>query len=379
MDGPLGGVGSPSKATILADAAAAATAADTALLKAMYFGDGSDGAILYSLANTRWEDGSGNALASVGGKWTVSGTDLTLLRNFNFTNVTFMTVAHIISGTDGNQDHFTHRVSGTLTPFSGATIRASFVASSLTTSRAGAAEKTTAGAGTAATAASVGGVKAGRSGGAAAGGGDGTNAGGSGSRDTNNAASGTTPSNFISTVANSATPAGGTGAGTNGTASVASTLTASFWGCPMFPGQAGIGGGGGALKVAGGTNVGGAGGAGGLGGGVMTWFIYTLDDVAGFVMHCDGQAGSNGAKGVATNAGGDISGGGGGGSGAGGGTLRVGHKGARTGAGTFRSAGGLGGTGGAGEEHNAVPRASSNGGNGADGTAGVVVVEKIAA
>ncbi len=177
------------------------------------------------------------------------------------------------------------------------------------------------------------------------------------------------------TSSNGTTSAGAAGAnGSTDWASIPST-----WDSPWmrWSGCIGAGGGSGALKVQGGSNVGGAGGNAGYGRKPVRISAYNVVLSVTTVIHADGQNGYAGSNGVATNAAGDISGGGGGGSGASGGpvALRYGLK-TDPGA-TIRSTGGTGGAGGLGYQYNGSARSSSDGGAGGNGSNGIVIQQDV--
>ena len=158
----------------------------------------------------------------------------------------------------------------------------------------------------------------------------------------------------------------------------------------MLPGSHATGGGGGALTLGGAQTAskGGAGGAGGRGGGAMRWDVNELVIQEGAEMSCDGENGTDGDDGIATDNAGDIAGGGAGGGGGGGGTLLVGvHKATLGGViwtpgdGYWRfihANGGLAGAKGDGYEFDDVARAASDGGTGAQGSRGLMLMEKLA-
>jgi hypothetical protein len=352
------------------------------------FGDGSDGDIIYDAVDARWEDGSGNALATVAGKWTVAGAVLTYHRNLYCRNVTVPVGATLQAGTNHTLERPEIYWSGVFT--CDGTFRAGFAPFQGTGASADStfgAAKAVAGAGVAAATGNFAACRIGRGGGGGAGGGDGTNTGGNGAR----ALIFAYP-DIDAAYTTCLTVTGTVGAGGNG--GVPSSLAGSLFSydtCPRRPGYQGWGGGGGALKVAGGTNVGGAGGAGGAPGGVLVYSGNVMIVGAAGAVNADGGVGANGAKGVATNAAGDISGGGGAGGGGGGGVV-CGRSRSLTVAGVaytratllpsavsahIRASGAAGGTGGPGEVFDATPDATYNGGNGASGGNGVVALELV--
>ena len=219
-------------------------------------------------------------------------------------------------------------------------------------------------------------ARAGRGGGSGAGGGDAVHNGGNGKFAR---ADQYDQDLFGVSSADVQSRTGDTTAGDNGMASQAlatTTLLLSYGSAPRLPGNEGHGGGGGACGTVGAGNVGGKGGDAGRGGGIVDVRARHIVVASGGIIHADGEVGEAGAKGVATNAGGDISGGGAGGGGGGGGTVVLGYE-TLTDGGTIRSAAGPGGTGGAGEVFDDTPNATYNGGNGAAGTAGILIKDNI--
>ncbi len=240
----------------------------------------------------------------------------------------------------------------------------------------GTADKTTAGKGNDAYSLNLTSGHAGSGGGGGAGGGDGTNVGGHGRR----ALIGTytDPDRDYHGVGNAT---GTTGAGVNGTAGGA-LITNKWTLATLRPrtGWPGWEGGSGALFLGGARvlSLGGGGGKGGRPGGILYVFANAIEIDAGGIIHARGEDGGDGTDGIAVDTAGDIAGGGGGGAGAGGGTLGLFHgPGLYVNNGTVDVAGGNGGTGGLGEQFDGGARASSDGGNGADGGTGIVVAERI--
>jgi hypothetical protein len=110
-----------------------------------YFGDGSDGSIRYD--SGAWqtdESGSWANITTVSGKWTVSGTTLTLHRVFQFENMTIPAGATVVAGEDSQAQFLTLYIAGTLSV--DGTLRAFYSAGA--GNRPGA-SRTTAGAGNA--------------------------------------------------------------------------------------------------------------------------------------------------------------------------------------------------------------------------------------
>ncbi len=357
---------------------------DAAILEAkkvMLFGTGVDGDITYSTLNSRWEDGSGSALSNGSTYDGVGTTTLVLKVHKQFQNVTVPVGCTLQLGESGTHGYVELWVSGTLT--AAGTITSGYERAYLPGvtgfTPLGSARKTTAGAGTVGTS-GMSFSRHGQSGGSGAGGGDGTNVGGAGMHfagSSANHALSYIPMLTIGAVtsSNGTTTAGAAGAnGASAWSSIPSTWD-SPWMC--LPGCIGAGGASGALKVAGGTNRGGAGGDAGLGRKPVRISAYVISFAATTVVHADGQNGSAGEDGIATNAAGDISGGGGGGSGASGGPVAI-RYGSKTDLGaTIRSTGGTGGNGGLGYEFNGSARASSNGGNGGNGSDGIVIQQQV--
>lgn len=340
-------------------------------------GDGRDGSISYSVTNSRWEDGNGAALSNEA-RWTgVATTTLIILKECLFQNVTVPVGATLQLGANDSYGICMVHVNGTLD-----------VAGTVTAGRVGlqapgvgnlvpdgGAAKSTAGVGNA-SGVMFADIRHGVPGACGGGGGDGTNAGGSRA-----VLAGVSTQQAISTftvVQGSIVSAGTTGAGVSGLAPTQLSGVVSQFESPwlQWPSAHGIGGSGGALKQAGGANVGGAGGAGGRGKLPIRIRCRNLVTAATALIHNDGNNGSNGSNGVATNAAGDISGGGGGGGGSSGGAIGIEYSSWTDAGATIRSNGGSGGTGGLGYEFNGVLRATSNGGNGAAGTNGLILMQK---
>jgi hypothetical protein len=303
-----------------------------------------------------------------------NGQTVVLTTNLKYRNVTVDVGGVLQCGNDGLQQWPTVCVSGTLTV--NGTVGAGYAATPNSAFLPnGGARKSTAGAGNSAdTNATPFWFESGAGGGGAAGGGDGTNNGGNGRFDYASAQGRLR----VATVTNTS---GTAGAGAVGIAKSAyASLAFSYWTCGRGGGQYGCGGGAGALKVAGGTNYGGKGGNGGRGGGVLDIRARSIVIGAAGVIHADGEIGTAGEDGNASNALGDIAGAGGGGGGGGGGTLCILYL-ALTNNGAIRAAGGTGGAKGLGKEYTAgganQARATSDGGIGGEGSAGIVVLEEI--
>lgn len=338
------------------------------------FGDGRDGSIAYSVANSRWEDGNGNALSN-GTKWTgVSTTTLVILKECLFQNVTIPSGATLQLGADGGYGLAMLHISGTLTLNGSITAGTYGVIGSASAPNGGAA-KSTAGVGNAA-AIVLSYLKHGMHGAGGGGGGDGTNAGGSRSVIAGIATQASI-ANSLTTQGSSAS-AGTTAAGVDGLVPTEmSSIVTQFDSPWMFLGSAcGIGGSGGALKQAGGSNKGGAGGTGGAGKLPIRIRVNRLITAASAVINNAGGNGTAGEDGVASNASGDISGGGGGGGGGAGGAIGIEYDTWTDSGATISAAGGTGAAGGLGKEYNNVNRATSNGGAGAKGTDGIIVTQK---
>jgi hypothetical protein len=281
----------------------------------LYFGDGSDASIRYD--SGAWqtdESGSWASITTVSGKWTVSGTTLTLRRNFQFVNVTVPVGAILASGIDGQAEFFTHKVSGTLTV--NGTLRAFRATGAV---NAPGASRNTAGAGTSTTNTdnTINGL--GQPGGSGSGGGSASAAGGNGatrtgerlpwviripgrSDDTGTTTTGTTPDALMNPITYGFSP---------------QTI-------PTLPGCVAYGGGGGALLGSGvsgeGSGSANASGQAARGGGGMWIQARAVIIGAAGSINADGEAAANGSAGtVSANL--SIAGGGGAGGGGGGGTL----------------------------------------------------------
>jgi hypothetical protein len=355
-------------------------AAVAAAKNELRFGDGRDGAIAWSVANNRWENGSGAALATEA-RWNVAGVVLTLLKTCYFTNVTDHSSTTIKCGADNTHAFVQFCFNGTYTGAGVVTAgyAADMAAGVAALAPLGGAEKTTAGAGNVGTSFSAQ-ARHGHPGASGAGGGDGTNAGGNGhALAGNNTTHALIHLPYLTLNPSAVTGSGTTVAGVSGgNANSAFANHVSNFESPWmwWNSPCGSGGGGGALKQTGGSNKGGAGGDAGRGKLPLIIRGNILVLAATCVIHNDGLNGSNGSPGVATNAAGDISGGGGGGSGGCGGAINC-LYGTLTDAGaTWRSNAGTSGTGGLGFQFNASARATSNGGDAGTSTGGIIVKQQ---
>ncbi len=351
------------------------------------FGDARDGSIAFD--GVAWRDGDGVLLTTVAGKWTVDGSDLVLLRNFQFQNVTVANGGELISGRDGLTELFHHRVLGTMTVANGGIVRAGISRANNDDDTVSAAALVAAADGPdSPTASPIWRIYAGMAG----------NPGHGGVAVANSDGDARTEPTSLTLAAANLTPRGILGT-IPGAAPVATTAAAaavpadmSFIpsvATPLLPGLNGYAGGAGALDL-GGAQVGsasGAGGEGGRGGGAMRWDVYNLVIVAGGVMHADSEGGSNGYDGIAIDNAGDIAGGGGGGAGGGGGMVLCFVRSATLAgvvwapgtavAPLLRAAGAAGGAAGAGYEFNGVARPAADGVVGTAGSAGVVGIGRL--
>lgn len=339
-----------------------------------YGGDGRDGSIAYNAANARWEDGHGNALANES-RWTgVSTTTLILLRECYFRNVTVPQGATLQLGAPGTHGGVQLNFNG-LGTFAGTLTAGTAGAVSSSVAPAAGAARTTVGAGNA-SAVMLAYLRHGVPGAGGGGGGDGVNAGGSRSVIGGVGTQAAIASMLV--AQGSSVSAGTTGAGADGIAPPDLTgIVSQFNSAWMqLPSACGLGGSGGSLKQAGGTNKGGAGGAGGDGKLPLRIRGNRFELAATAVINNNGGSGAPGENGIATNAAGDISGGGGGGGGGAGGAIAIEYLSWNDAGATITAHGGTGGARGLGFEFNAVARPASHGGNGEDGTDGIVLVQQ---
>lgn len=349
--------------------------------KQILFGDGRDGSFIYSIANTRWEDAAGNALVTSAGNWTVAGAVLTFLRTIRAVNVTVAVGATLQIGADNGHGGCELYCSGIFTV--NGTFRPGFASMLLAgdinvagVAPTGGLAKTVAGAGNS-SGGRIPGMTFGIAGSAGAGGGDGTNIGGNGSCYLSTARHVLAVDILVGMAGGTSAIPGLVNAGTAGPAASTLQTIDSNYDSPWMkiPGTCGLGAGSGAMKQAGGTNVGGAGGVGGRGRFALRASVHALVLAATGLVHCDGEAGTAGSNGIATNAAGDISGGGGGGGGGAGGPIAIRYGSIVDAGATWRSNGGVGGAGGLGFAFNATLRPTSDGGAGGAGTTGTIVKE----
>jgi len=352
------------------------------------YGDGSDGDIVYDSGDGQWEDGDGNPLATVAGKWTVAGAVLTLRRNFQFNSVTVENGGTLQSGLDEGNEYLHHKVKNTMQVDAGGLVRAGYAGLLYITGRNGGFQQVAAAAGNnsilevahnvnqalAVPLSYAVGACGGRGGSAV------VNAGGVSLefRDVGTGFVGFGP----------LLPLFGTQAAPPST--VPDTRPNNLGiNAALLPGIHGSGGGGGGMDLGGVrvASLGGGGGAGGRAGGAMRWDIYNLTVAAGGEFEADGENGGDGDDGVATDNAGDIAGGGGGGGGGSGGTIILAFHAATFGgnpwdrnllaityAGYVHCEFGTGGAAGLGYEFDDVLRPAADGEAGADGNRGPVVL-----
>lgn len=344
--------------------------------KSINFGDGRHGSITYSPSAENWQDGAGVNLVNGGIYGGVSTMTLVIKVDRQYTNVTILAGATLQLGENLSQGYPTLKVCGVLEIEAGGVLTAGSVGPSIpgqaVLAPSGTIAKTIAGAGNSATT-TMPVPRHGYPGMPGQGGGDGTNLGGSGASFSGTHAAWQGLHAGLTATSLAAT----TGAGANGLPPVSIQNVVSNYTSPhmRWPSPHGCGGASGALKQAGGANTSGAGGNGGYGKIPLIFAVHRLVLAAGAIIHNDGFNGTAGLPGVATNAAGDISGGGGGGGGGAGGAIACLYSSISDSGAIWRAAGGNGGVGGLGFQFNATARPTSNGGNGAVGTDGIIVKE----